>query len=523
MMQKVVINLRCLALVQCIFLFCSFPLFSQAESIASAIPTASTSDKLPLEKVRLQLKWFHQFQFAGYYAAIEHGYYAEEGLDVELIERDLNKSVIDQVISGDAEYGVGDSGLIHEYALGKPIVAMAAIFQHNPLVFMTKRDSGIISPFEMRGKRIMLDTLSSNEAPLKAVLAYSNISDNDFIIVKQSGDNSLLKRGELDVITGYLSDQPYYYYYQQHHIPLNIINPQNYGIDFYGDILFTSDNERQNHPERIDRFLRASLKGWRYALEHPYALIQLIAGQYHSKLPLANLQFEAQEIQKLIPESVPLGYIDINRLTVLADTYVKAGYNQSIDALKLENFVYHPVVTHLDLTEAEQRWLAAHPVIRVGVNPNKPPYDWVDEKGQYVGMGADYLKLLEQKLGIHFTIDNSGASLADVLDRVKRGELDMIAGVVITDQRSRYLNFLTPYISSPNVIVDTGKHLLNNLDQLKGKVVAVEKAYAMQEWLKRDYPSIILLEANDALTGLKLVETNKADAYVGDIATTNYL
>jgi hypothetical protein len=93
MMQKVVINLRCFALLLCIFLFCSFPLFSYAESIASAIPTASNSDKLPLEKVRLQLKWFHQFQFAVYYSAIEQGYYAEEGLDVELIERDLNKSV----------------------------------------------------------------------------------------------------------------------------------------------------------------------------------------------------------------------------------------------------------------------------------------------------------------------------------------------------------------------------------------------------------------------------------------------
>ncbi|RIZ64904.1 MAG: EAL domain-containing protein [Methylococcales bacterium] len=179
-------------------------------------------------------------------------------------------------------------------------------------------------------------------------------------------------------------------------------------------------------------------------------------------------------------------------------------------------------VIHLDLTESEQRWLADHPAIRVAVNPNKQPYDWVDEQGQFVGMAADYLKLLEQKLGIHFSIVKPGASLADILDMVKHGEVDMLAGVVISEERTQYLNFLKPYVNSPNVIVDADKHLVDNLEQLNGKVVAVEKAYVIQEWLKRDYPSIKLFEANDALSSLWLVETGQADAYVGDIATINY-
>ena len=495
-----------------LFLLTSSPLFAQTNP-------STIANKPALEKVRLQLKWFHQFQFAGYYAAIEQGYYAEEGLEVELLERNLDKSVIDQVISGEADYGVGDSGLLHEYALGKPIVALAAIFQHNPLVFMTKRDSGIISPLEMKGKRIMLDTLSANEAPLRALLAANKISDNDFTLIKQSGDNSLLIRGELDVMTGYLSDEPFYY--KQIGVPINIINPQNYGIDFYGDILFTSENERQQQPKRIDRFLRASLKGWRYALDHPEQIITLIAKRYSEGLSLDHLRNEANEIHKLIPDSVPLGYIDLTRLTVLADSYVKAGYNRSIPQDKLKKFIYQ-APTDLSLTDAEKDWLTAHPVIRVGVNPNKPPYDWVDEQGQYLGMGSDYLKLLEQKLGIHFTIVNPGASLADLLEMAKRGELDMLAGVVITDERTSYLNFIKPYINAPNVIVDTGKQFFNSLDDLNGKVVAVEKAYAMQEWLKQDYPEIELLEVKDALSGLKLVDSNKADAYVGDIATINY-
>lgn len=483
--------------------------------------TAYASNSIqPLEKVHLQLKWFHQFQFAGYYAAIEQGYYAEEGLEVDIRERNLEKSVTDQVVSGESEYGVGDSGLLHEYALGKPIVALAAIFQHNPLVFITKQSSRIISPFEMKGKRIMLDSFNANEAPLKALLTSANITYNDITIVKQSNDNSLLTRGDLDVMTGYLTDQPFYY--KQNNIPINIINPQNYGVDFYGDILFTSENERQKHSERIDRFVRATLKGWEFAIEHPQLIIDIIIKKYHSKLSLPHLLYEAEETFKLIPKSVPLGYIDLDRLAVLTDSYAKANYNQAIDTEKLNNFVYKSVIQDLTLTESELQWLNAHPTIRVGVNPNKQPYDWVNDKQEFVGMAADYLKLLEQKLGIHFTIIYS-KSMSETIELAKQGRIDMIAGIVITKERTEYLNFLKPYIDSPNVIIDNGKiNFIDNINNLSGKVVAVEKSYAIYEWLKHDHPEINLLEASDASSALKLLNQGKADAYIGDAGGANY-
>ena len=83
-----------------------------------------------LEKVSVQLKWFHQFQFAGYYAAKAQDFYAEEGLDVEIRELTPGQSVISQVTSGKADYGVGDSGIIADYANGAPLKALAAIYQH---------------------------------------------------------------------------------------------------------------------------------------------------------------------------------------------------------------------------------------------------------------------------------------------------------------------------------------------------------------------------------------------------------
>ncbi|MGR9051257.1 MAG: ABC transporter substrate-binding protein, partial [Gammaproteobacteria bacterium] len=141
------------------------------------------------ENVKLQLKWFHQFQFAGYYAAKEQGYYADEGLDVEIIERAAGINVLDNVVFGEADYGIGDSGILADYANGVPIKALAAIFQHNPLVFISKRSSGIISPYEMNGKRIMFDSSGSDDAPFRVLLADAGLGDGQFRYVPHSFDN----------------------------------------------------------------------------------------------------------------------------------------------------------------------------------------------------------------------------------------------------------------------------------------------------------------------------------------------
>ena len=86
------------------------------------------------EKVTLQLKWLHQFQFAGYYAAKEKGFYLEEGLDVVIQQRDPKKNNIRQVLDGEAEYGIADSILLLYRMRGEPVVLLAPVFQQSPLV-----------------------------------------------------------------------------------------------------------------------------------------------------------------------------------------------------------------------------------------------------------------------------------------------------------------------------------------------------------------------------------------------------
>ena len=129
--------------------------FSSSWLHANESPTISTGST-GLEKVRLQLKWYHQFQFAGYYAAVEQGYYQEAGLDVEILENDIERSPVEVLLQGDAEYGVTSAGVLLERAENNPVVALAAIMQHSPLALLVLESSGIKEPADLFGKRVML-------------------------------------------------------------------------------------------------------------------------------------------------------------------------------------------------------------------------------------------------------------------------------------------------------------------------------------------------------------------------------
>jgi diguanylate cyclase (GGDEF)-like protein/PAS domain S-box-containing protein len=488
-----------------------------AEQLASPALTSP-----PTEKVRLQLKWFHQFQFSGYYAALEQGYYAEENLDVEILERNLSKSVVKQVVSGEAEYGVADSGLLSHYALGEPVIALAAIFQHNPLVFFSLRDSGIISPFEIKGMRIMSDTGSADEAPLRAMLAGVNITKDDYTLIPQNNNYELLEKKRVDVISGYLTNEPFYF--KQKGVKVNVINPQNYGIDFYGDMLFTSQSELRNHPDRVARFRRASLKGWQYAMAHPEALIQLIRTKYHSRLSVEHLKFEAAEARRLIlPDVIPVGLIQDERMRMMAKAYSNSGHSRVLTDTEVADFIYTAKQAGLGLTASEKALLVAHPVLRVGVDSDFPPYEWIDKQGHYVGVAADYMKLLEKKLGVRFEIVH-GRPWGEILDMAKRDELELLACANKTPERSQYLFFSEPFMSAFAVIIDSGQGgFIGNLDNLAGKRVAVEKDYFMQELMRKDYPKIQLVPVANTTEALKRVQDGLADAYVGDASTANYI
>jgi diguanylate cyclase (GGDEF)-like protein/PAS domain S-box-containing protein len=474
----------------------------------------------PVEKVSLQLKWLHSFQFAGYYAAKEKGYYADEKLDVAIRERIPGINNIEQVLKDESQYGVADTSLLEQRLIGKPVVVLASIFQHSPLVYLTLKNSGIVSPYELKGKRVMED--SFDNAPLLAMLYETGIADNEFIRLDDTFNPDDLINGKTDAQVGYLTDQVDYF--KKKGVEINIINPRNYGVDFLSDNLFTTEQEINRHPERVRRFLRASLKGWDYALKHQDELIQVILDKYNpgKRLTAEHLRFEALETVKMIlPETVAIGHTDTKRFQRIADTYRQLGLVGSID--HLEGFVYgQGQPSKLHFTPKEQTWLHAHPVIRVGVDRDFAPYEWIDANGKYVGLSADYITLVEQRLGVKFDIVKN-RSWAEILEMAQRGELDMISNANKTPERERYLIFTDAYLNTPAIIIsDDNKGYIGTLNQLYGKRVTLEEGYFMQELLRQDHPEIKQIPAKNVHDALNMVSSGKAEAYIGDAASANY-
>ncbi|MES2003227.1 MAG: PAS domain S-box protein [Bacteroidota bacterium] len=265
-------------------------------------------------EVSLRLKWWHQFQFAGYYAAVTQGFYEKEGLKVNIVPGDAAHPAVGEVLSGRADFGVSGCDLLSEYANGKPLVALGAIFQHSPYVIMSMPGKHINVPSDLVGKRIMA---SENQGwvELKAMFLKEGLNVNKLSIVNHTWNNSDLVKGKVDAMTAYRSVEPYQL--QQMGSKPSLLSPINYGVDFYGDILFSSHSYTAKNPETVEKFRRASFKGWEYAMTHKKELVDYILtlpGVSERKVTRAALMFEADEMAKLIlPELVEMGNMNEGR------------------------------------------------------------------------------------------------------------------------------------------------------------------------------------------------------------------
>ncbi|MBO1928169.1 ABC transporter substrate-binding protein [Thiomicrorhabdus sp. 6S2-11] len=288
-------------------------------------------------RISLQLRWTPQFQFIGYYAALWQGYYQDAGLDVEIIPGSPTRQPHREVLSGRAQYGVGNSEVLLSYLQDKPLIALAAILQHSPSVLLTRKDSNIRTPQDLIGKRVMM-LGGSNDVEFFAMLASEGVSPTDVTIMPSSYRVEDLLEGKVDVFNAYLSNEPFYL--ASKGVEPFVINPVDYGVDMYSDILFTSNDELKHHPQRVKAFLQASLKGWRYALQHQDEMINRLLEMNIGKTR-EQLQNEAKVLQRLIqPNTISLGNINPGRFERMADLLQKFGFVQHTKSV--EDFIYDP-------------------------------------------------------------------------------------------------------------------------------------------------------------------------------------
>ena len=289
-----------------------------------------------LEPVVIQLKWEHQFQFAGYYAAQEKGYFAAAGLEVDIRPTRPGLDPVREVVEGRAHYGVGSSDLLLRRASGEPVVALAAIYQHSAAALIALQRDDLTSIHDVVGKTVMLEPQSTE---LLAYMQTEGVGTSAYTTVEHNLNCADLLAGRVDVISAYLTCEPFIL--AQADVDFTIFSPRASGLDFYGDILFTSEQELKEHPERTQAFRQAALQGWHYALKNPEELADLIGQRFGSDTTREQLLFEAREMNRLInPKVVEIGYQHARRWERIAEIYRELGFLAG--PVDMAEFLYQP-------------------------------------------------------------------------------------------------------------------------------------------------------------------------------------
>jgi diguanylate cyclase (GGDEF)-like protein len=288
--------------------------------------------------VRLQLKWRHQFQFAGFYAALEKGYYREAGFAVTIIAGTPGTDPVDTVLNGAADFGVASSELVLRYAKGDPVVVLASIFQHSPLTLFARGDAGINTVRDLVGHKV---AVASWETEIFAYLQREQVAIDRLQLVQHDYTVDTLVQGRVDALAGYETDESYYL--QQSGTRYRQFSPRSSGVDFYGDTLFTTRATVARQPERVEAFRAASLRGWEYALAHQEEVAALIHARYAPELPVEKLRFEAERMIPLVrPDLVELGHTHVGRWQHILEVYRELGFAPGGGDIDLRRLIYQP-------------------------------------------------------------------------------------------------------------------------------------------------------------------------------------
>jgi len=294
---------------------------------AAAALLLGAAPAMALDKVTLQLKHLHQFQFAGYYAAQELGYYREAGLQVQIREGTDGNEPERAVLAGKAEYGVGGSSLLLARLAGKPVVVLGVIFQHSPYALAMRQNPSGPDIRRLIGKRVMVGSLTDELGNADELLAFLNkegIPLGSFQRVEHSYNPEDLVNGKVDAMSVYTTNEPDLF--DRLGFPYDIYSPRAVGIDFYGDNLFTSEHEVANHPDRVRAFRAASLRGWQWAMNHQEEAVDLILSKYSRRSDRQHLLYEARQMVPLVqPVLVEIGYMNPERWQHIADVYAGLG------------------------------------------------------------------------------------------------------------------------------------------------------------------------------------------------------
>lgn len=239
-----------------------------AFQITGCAPSQTEALPAPPEQVQLQLSWRHTIQFLGFYVARNRGYYAEEGLEVIIspaIEASEMDKIPGRVARGDIDFATSGQSVLMAN-INAEITIIAAIYQFSPATLFARADSGIITLGDLAGHTIVIKSEAWRMVAVE-MLHEAGLTADDVTFVPGGFDMTPFYEGKVDVWKGYLTNEVIRARQQGFDI---ITWPfYEYGIQEYSNMIYTSQALLNSNPDKAVRFLRASLRGWEWAVEHP--------------------------------------------------------------------------------------------------------------------------------------------------------------------------------------------------------------------------------------------------------------
>jgi NitT/TauT family transport system substrate-binding protein len=306
-----------------------------AAVVAVVTTTTSASASSKLTKVSIQLQWVPQAQFAGYFAALDLGYYKDAGLDVKLLNGGPQIVPGQVVAAGRAQFGVNWlTALLAARDTGTQLVDIAQVFSRSGMTELTWKSSGINTISKLQGKKVA-NWLGGDQYELFAALTKNGMdpsSNKGVTIVQQPFDMGLLLNHQIDAASAMTYNELAQVLetknpktgklYQLS--DLNVLNMQKLGFGMLEDNLFSTASylKSTDHQAIAKKVISATLEGWIYCRDHVKQCVDftLKAGP---TLPRGHQTWMMNEINKLIwPSKNPIGIMD------------KAAYNQTATLMK---------------------------------------------------------------------------------------------------------------------------------------------------------------------------------------------
>ncbi len=253
-------------------------------------------------------------------------------------------------------------------------------------------------------------------------------------------------------------------------------------------------------------------------------ITHLGGGHYlQSKYLLTNLKFTAVYDRESSVESIAVRR-DWPELASLLDKALDSlSEYEKLQLQKkwLPSDALPPDEIKVKLTEKEQAWISNHPKIRLGIDPEFAPFEYIDDNGTYSGIASDYIKLLNKRLGLNMQIAPN-LSWKEVVEKARTRELDVLPSVGMTEERKGFLKYSNSYINFHRVIISRANTpFITGLDDIQEMKVAVQANTSHEGYLK-DHTTIQPLLYTSLQETLLAVSNGDADALVGNIASATY-